>query len=529
MTFGWLLLALPLAALVCLALIATWRRPALGLGVFALGLAFHNAAIMVLLEAGTPGLVVRALQAWKELILIELVIQVVAAAWGSRSEGTLRIRAWVSATPRPVLLLDITAIAFTLLLLMYLLASSASVFGTQTSMTQMVLSFRTYVLIPLLYALGRIFGARDAQGLRISIFLVVAAAVSVAVIGLVELWFVSTRLWVDFGVIRFAAWQGFVYHGPGGLPENFFQSTNQGYGLRRMVSTYISPLGIAYTALLVIPLIVGLVVASKRRPRGWTWAALALVLISISLSVTRLALLCLVLEAVLWVVVTQRRTSVIAGVLAVAALWVGFSVYPLVAPLVTFDLVDVRPPAGAALIGTISADVGVGHVTTPPPSTPVDPDLIGRIVNQEDASIQSHILAVKDGLDFVVHHPLGTGLGSTTPRFGTPTGPGESAFLGIAGEVGLLGGALFALLYGGVALVGLIGVRRLKEPATVGLALLVGVGAIGLAPIVMTSAVWGDFSVTFLFWWAAGAIVSVVAATLGADKRPADSPIAGQP
>jgi hypothetical protein len=29
-------------------------------------------------------------------------------------------------------------------------------------------------------------------------------------------------------------------------------------------------------------------------------------------------------------------------------------------------------------------------------------------------------------------------------------------------------------------------------------------GGIALIPITLTSDVWGDFSVTFLFWWAAG-------------------------
>ena len=523
MSFAWVLIAVPLALLVGFALVATWQRPALGLGVFALGLALHNAALMVLLEAGTPGLVVRALQGWKELLLVALVFKIGLDALRSRADGVTRLRAWARATPRPLLALDCSAIAFAILLLVYLAASSTSMFGTQTSLAQMVLSFRIFILIPLLYALGRIFGWRDVQGLRFSIYMVVAAAVSVAAIGLVELWFVPTRVWLDLGITRFTDWQGFVYHGPGGLPENFFQSTNQGYGLRRMVSTYLSPLGIAYTALLVVPLVVGLIVAS-RRPQGWTWAALALVLISVSFSVTRLALLCLVLEAVLWIVVTQRRATIFAGVLAFAALGVGFSAYPLVAPLVTFDLVDVRPPAGAAILGAFKQDEPSRPATSAQPAKPVDPDLIGRIVNQEDASIQAHILAVKNGLDFVVHHPLGTGLGSTTQRFGTATGPGESAFLGIAGEVGLLGGALFAALFGGVALVGLVGIRLLKEPSAVGLALLVGVGAIGLAPVVMTSAVWGDFSVTFVFWWAAGAVVSSVVSSPRPSGQSVDTP-----
>ena len=41
------------------------------------------------------------------------------------------------------------------------------------------------------------------------------------------------------------------------------------------------------------------------------------------------------------------------------------------------------------------------------------------------------------------------------------------------------------------------------------------VGGFALIPITLTSDVWGDLSVTFLFWWAAGA-----SATLAARRLP---------
>ena len=34
------------------------------------------------------------------------------------------------------------------------------------------------------------------------------------------------------------------------------------------------------------------------------------------------------------------------------------------------------------------------------------------------------------------------------------------------------------------------------------------VGGLALIPITMTSDLWGDFSVTFLFWWAVGSCAS---------------------
>jgi len=70
------------------------------------------------------------------------------------------------------------------------------------------------------------------------------------------LWFVPTARWLDWGVNLFSNWLGFQYKGPAGLPENFFQTLPDGLLLRRMVSTYISPLGIAYTGLLAWPIAV---------------------------------------------------------------------------------------------------------------------------------------------------------------------------------------------------------------------------------------------------------------------------------
>lgn len=516
----WLTIAVPLTFLVLIALIFTWRRPALGLGVLAVGLAFHNAAIMLLLSVATPSLVIRGLQAWKEILLGLAIAKVVSKVGPTRGVRIADIWSKMRSSLWRASILDAVAIAFTALLVLYLALPFVSEFGTGTTLAQRLLSFRIFAMIPLLYALGRMLGVPDRRGTEVSVDLVILAAAAVAVFGLIELWFVRTRFWLDFGINQFTSWQGYAPLGPQGLPENFFQSTNEGLGLRRMVSTYLSPLGIAYTALLVLPMIAGALVA-VRRTRATAWLALGLVLISIALSVTRLALLCLLVEAALWVMLTRRPPALVAGVFAVAAVSAAFWIYPRFGPLLTSDLVDVRPPAGVILIQPPpGVDEGDGARPSPAPSAPVAPDIVGRILTQQDASIQNHIVAVRDGLIFAIQHPLGVGLGSTMPRFGTPTGPAESAFLGIVGELGLIGGALFASLYGGVILIGLRLVLRIRERPFLELAMLVGIGGIGLAPIVMTSAVWSNLSVTFLFWWAAGATVSV--ADQGA-RRPFES------
>jgi hypothetical protein len=51
------------------------------------------------------------------------------------------------------------------------------------------------------------------------------------------------------------------------------------------------------------------------------------------------------------------------------------------------------------------------------------------------------------------------------------------------------------------------------------LPLVASVGGLVLIPITLTSDVWADFSVTFLYWWAAGYSASV-ATRLDSEKTP---------
>jgi hypothetical protein len=146
-----------------------------------------------------------------------------------------------------------------------------------------------------------------------------------------------------------------------------------------------------------------------------------------------------------------------------------------------------------------------------------------RVLSADDGSIQAHVRAIQDGVAFVRNNPFGAGLGSSVVRFGSATVPGESALLAIGGEMGILGLLLFGGLYGALVLVGLREMwQHRRDPCAATLAAIVGVGGFVLTAIVLTSQVWGDLSVTFLFWWAAG---SLVAEILRHD--PAASPVVG--
>src|SRR5207237_500099 len=78
------------------------------------------------------------------------------------------------------------------------------------------------------------------------------------------------------------------------------------------------------------------------------------------------------------------------------------------------------------------------------------------------------------------------------------------------GDMGLLGGALYVALYLLVLWSGYRTLRIRPQPTLEEVIPLVAlVGGLALVPITMTSDLWGDLSVTFLFWWAAGASVTL--------------------
>src|SRR5919109_4738709 len=132
-----ILLAILLLALYGVAIVAIVRAPFRALGVLVAGMAFHNIVLMALLRLGTPGLIIRAVQFWKEGILILLGVMVL--------ERALHVERRPRLAP-----MDLVAGAFAGLLLIYLFIP-ASLLHSPVGFTKRVVGFRQLILIPLLY------------------------------------------------------------------------------------------------------------------------------------------------------------------------------------------------------------------------------------------------------------------------------------------------------------------------------------------------------------------------------------------
>jgi len=450
-----------------------WRHPYIGLGLLVAGMAFHSFLLMVLLNLGTPTSLVRAFQVWKEVLLAVLTMIALAAIWRERKGAN---RAQMNIT-------DWLAVAFELLTIVYFLIPG-SVLHSGANFAQRLVGFRIALLIPLLYFLGRRIDPANERDRLTVLWLCVGAGAVVAVLGVIELWFVPTSTWLDWGINRYTSFLGFTYHGPRGLPENFFVTLPDGTLLRRMVSTYVSPLGIAYTGILLFPLGVALVEHHRtdRLARGLAGAALALVLVGVLLSVTRLAVLAILGEAVLLVLLMRRSWLVALIPVLVLGTILVFYPYASMGPAVDRNL--------AAVTRT--------HWEW--------------VISGNDTSTTEHYGYLVQDLKVDFEHPLGLGTGGSTVRYGQLVGTGESAVLGMFGDLGVIGGAIYVALYLFAIWNGFRAYWAVRDrPLLAALPLTAFVGGLALIPITTTSDVWGDLSVTFLLWWVAGASATMAA------------------
>jgi len=465
-----ILLALALLALYGAAIIAVFRVPFRAFGVLVGGMAVHNILLMLLLRLDTPGVIIRVLQSWKEGILILLGALVAQRAW----------RAWRAHRLPRVKSMDWVAGAFALLLVAYV-AMPPSLLHNAATYTQRVVEFRQLALLPLLYLYGRVFWPARREDLVWVFKLILGSAGVVGLFGIIELWFVPTITWLSWGVTLLSGWLHYAYNGPQHFPDYFFQTTSNGLFLRRMVSTYVSPLGIAYTGLLIVPLAVSLFDARRTGLPSWfRGTTIGLLVVAILLSVTRLAVGLLVVEVVILLVLLRRRW-----------LLIGVPVIAVLALLTLFEYVHVGP--------LLNRDL------TPVAVRPEKLTVVPLENSTSDPSLRGHLLALNTDLRFAVAHPFGMGLGNSIHQYSSTVGRGESAIFDVFDDAGLVTGVLYLTLFGMALYHGFRSWgRRQDDPLFAAIPLVACVGGLMLAPIMLTSDVNGNFSVTFMFWWAAG-------------------------
>ncbi|MDP9304248.1 MAG: O-antigen ligase family protein [Actinomycetota bacterium] len=446
--------------------ILVWRRPVFALYAWLVGLAAHNAVMAALYGAGVRGGALTAIQAWKEILLGVALARVALEALRA---GRLAFQVHPA---------DVVAVAFAAVVCVYAVLPQHWLGGT-ADRSAIGLALK-HDLVPVgAYFLGRSVILRREELARL-VWTIVGTAAAVAVLGLLDDFFIPISWWRDSAVVDyFHKHLGYDYHGTGGLPENFvFNNGGDAHGFyRRLVSTFLGPLASAY--MFVVALLLG--AAFLRRPRILVPLGAA-IFAGLLFTFSRSSLLALAAGLVVLAFVTRRWWPVAAAVatLAVSVAWV--HVFPHVAPTGKWtqqDLVQQRNHARA------------------------QPEASGSAGSIDEPSIHSHWISLREGVRTVVHHPQGYGLGNagqTASRTGTPIKAGESNYTEIGAETGLFG-ALLWIAWGLAIFVGLVvAARHTRWWAAAGIA---AAFAASLVLAVQTDVI-GDPWMAYCLWACAG-------------------------
>jgi hypothetical protein len=384
----------------------TSRLPRLALAAFVVGLALHNLVLAELWDVGLRGRGLDVVAAWKDVLL---AVAVGAAAWHAR-----RLPLATAA--------DRLALLYAALVVLYAILPQGWLGGEAT--TKGVLYALRHGLVPVAaYALGRLVVLAPRDRTRLA-WLAIVVGVALSLWGLVDVYLVPLQWWRDSGVPGWFRDQLSLDYGRGlsGLPENWVYNTgDETNPIRRLVSTFLSPLATAYMLVVVL-----LFVAARERITRWSALAALVCFAGLLWTHTRAATLGLAFGLVL-LAAAQRRWLPVAAAALVVGVSVGFfAVYSSIGPSTSYT---------AAELVVLRANAHRPHPAG------------GDPFSAGDTSLSSHWRNLRDGLHTVIRHPQGYGLGNAgteAKRTGVAILAGESTFTQLGVEIGLAGMLAFA-------------------------------------------------------------------------------------
>jgi hypothetical protein len=420
--------------------------------VLVVGLVLHNALMAQLWDLGVRGTTLDVVAAWKEALLL---VALLVVAWRVR-----RLPAVKAA--------DVLATAYAIVIVVYF-AIPQDVLGGEATTRGELLALRHHLFPVAAYVLGRLAAFAWEERGRVG-GLVVMSAVIVAVVGLLDLALVSLQAWRDSGVPGWYREQlDLRYLGLSGLPENWVYNTgDEDNPLRRLVSTFLSPLASGYA------LVVALIYVASR-PFRWWWGLLAaLFYVALLYTHTRAALAALAFGLVLLALAQRRIAPAVLAAASVAAGALFLAVYPSIGPSTSYT------PEELEFLRENAQKQG---------------DTSGDPFGGGEASTESHWRNLRDGVRVVFEHPQGRGLGNAgvvAKRTKVDIKAGESTYTELGVDAGIAG--MLAFVLWNVALLAGLWRREAWIAAALATVLLIG----------LQTDVIGIHWIAFTVWVAAG-------------------------
>jgi hypothetical protein len=377
----------------------TERIPRWALFAFILALPFHNLVMAELWDVGVRDLALDVISAWKEVLL---AVALGVVVWRSRG------------LPFKATATDWLALAYAAIVLLYALIPQDWL-GGDASARGIVLGLRHELTPVAAYFLGRAITLSHLDRRRVG-WAVLGVAGVVAAWGLIDIYTISLQTWRDSGVPGWYREQLGLDYGRGlsGLPENFVYNPGDERPLRRLVSTFLSPLATAYL------LMVALLLASTWGRTRWLPALTALLAAGLLFTYSRTTIAALAVGLVALAYGLRQWWPVAAAAIFVAAAFFFVRAYPDIAPETTFT----------------PAELQVQRAGGAKEETSGDP--FGR----DESSVDSHWDSLREGVKTVAEHPQGYGLGNagvTAKRTGREIKAGESTYTELGVDIGLLG------------------------------------------------------------------------------------------
>lgn len=447
------------------------------LPVFSWGLPFHSLMVAVLFGGlGFRAEAVRLFAAWKEIAVLGLVLLVIIRA--ALGKGPKVSVSWIDLAVGSLLLVAGGFFIAGNAWLQIDLPKGAELYG-----------LRDIAFFLLLYFVGRASPeiADDPDTLR-RLYII---ALLTAAIAIVEWFFVTPEKLVLLGVAAyfqdFLNVSEFTAGNDFGLPMNYWTRIG-GVDVQRAGSVYLSSQAFAVPFLLLLPAATAWVFGYVRRRTFSMRLEYGIIWLGLLLSITRMTILVCVLQLLLMILIMRRPEWAVAGLaLGVLALIVSFVAVP-----------------------------GL-------------PGFVWDTVTWQTSSSASHINDWGKGLVAFFNKPWGSGLGTTDQsaiRFGVAPLTADNNYFKYAVELGVEGLITHVAIFIGVGLSSLKVVRYGSTQTRRMLGLVVLMATMGIMINAIAAVVFNALTLSYLYFWFAGAIVTIAQRETAPGRVRASAPLA---